>query len=104
MITMSKEMNFFIYLLEKYADKKNKNASDILKEWDKLNITFIIIGHPVVYQFVCQIFLKITRGYKKEKWKTLTIPELSYNDVHQVYDLRHVQAHPAHRDWRGILE
>ena len=34
---MSKEMNFFIYLLEKYADKKNKNASDILKEWDKLN-------------------------------------------------------------------
>ena len=42
MITMSKEMNFFIYLLEKYADKKNKNASDILKEWDKLNITQLI--------------------------------------------------------------
>ena len=39
---MSKEMNVFIYLLEKYADKKNKNASDILKEWDKLNITQLI--------------------------------------------------------------
>ena len=39
---MSKEINFFIYLLEKYADKKNKNASDILKEWDKLNITQLI--------------------------------------------------------------
>ena len=39
---MSKEMNFFIYLLEKYADKKNKNASDVLKEWDKLNITQLI--------------------------------------------------------------
>lgn len=39
---MSKEMNFFIYLLEKYANKKNKNASDILKEWDKLNITQLI--------------------------------------------------------------
>lgn len=39
---MSKEMNFFIYLLEKYADKINKNASDILKEWDKLNITQLI--------------------------------------------------------------
>lgn len=39
---MSKEMNFFLYLLEKYADKKNKNASDILKEWDKLNITQLI--------------------------------------------------------------
>lgn len=39
---MSKEMKFFIYLLEKYADKKNKNASDILKEWDKLNITQLI--------------------------------------------------------------
>lgn len=39
---MSKEMNFFIYLLEEYADKKNKNASDILKEWDKLNITQLI--------------------------------------------------------------
>ena len=39
---MSKEMNFFIYLLEKYADKKYKNASDILKEWDKLNITQFI--------------------------------------------------------------
>ena len=39
---MSKEMNFFIYLLEKYADKKNKNASDVLKEWDELDVTQLI--------------------------------------------------------------
>ena len=39
---MSREMNFFIYLLEKYSAKKNKNAREVLEEWDKLEITQLI--------------------------------------------------------------
>lgn len=30
---MSKEMNFFIYLLEKYAEEKGRSAADVLAEW-----------------------------------------------------------------------
>ena len=36
---MSKEMEFFIYLLENYANFKHKSASDVLKTWDSHNIT-----------------------------------------------------------------
>jgi hypothetical protein len=36
---MRKEMKFFIYLIERYAEKKDKAASQILKEWDSLNLT-----------------------------------------------------------------
>ena len=32
---MSKEGEFFIYLLERYADFKKQKASDILKLWDE---------------------------------------------------------------------
>ncbi len=36
---MSKEMHFFIYLLEHYAAHKGRAANEILKEWDRLNLT-----------------------------------------------------------------
>lgn len=36
---MTEEMKFFIYLLECYAATKEKNAADVLKEWDNHNIT-----------------------------------------------------------------
>ena len=36
---MKKETIFFIYLLEKYAEHKNKFSYDVLKEWDRLNLT-----------------------------------------------------------------
>ena len=36
---MTKEMEFFIYLLEYYAEYKGKSANEILREWDALGIT-----------------------------------------------------------------
>lgn len=36
---MSKEMTFFIYLLEKYAEEKGRLASDVLRQWDALGLT-----------------------------------------------------------------
>lgn len=39
---MNKEMKFFIYLLEKYAEYKNTTADKVLKMFDNLKITDII--------------------------------------------------------------
>lgn len=39
---MSKEMEFFIFLLENYAEYKNTTADEILKLWDYLNLTDFI--------------------------------------------------------------
>lgn len=36
---MSKEMEFFIFLLEQYAKYKNTTANVALKEWDELDLT-----------------------------------------------------------------
>ena len=36
---MSKEMDFFIYLLEYYSEYKKKTAGEVLKEWDAHGIT-----------------------------------------------------------------
>jgi len=41
---MSKEAEFFIYLIERYADSKNKLASEILRLWDSLDITDLIFN------------------------------------------------------------
>jgi hypothetical protein len=46
---MSKEMEFFIYLLERYADYKEKTADQILKEWDKLELTDFIYDMYDIY-------------------------------------------------------
>ena len=39
---MTKEMEFFIFLIENYASYKQKGANEIINEFDKLNITDII--------------------------------------------------------------
>lgn len=36
---MSREMQFFMYLIERYAGYKNSTAGDVLTEWDELGIT-----------------------------------------------------------------
>lgn len=46
---MSKEMDFFIYLLENYAEYKNTSADEILKSWDKLGLTDFIYGMYEIY-------------------------------------------------------
>ena len=36
---MSDEMDFFIYLLESYADHTGRTADEVLREWDEHGIT-----------------------------------------------------------------
>ena len=35
---MSKEMEFFIFLIEHYSDYKNKNAKEVMEELKKYNL------------------------------------------------------------------
>ena len=39
---MSKEMEFFIFLLEQYAKYKNETADQVLKQWDGMGLTDFI--------------------------------------------------------------
>ena len=39
---MSKEMDYFIFLIEQYANYKNKTADKVLKQWDELGLTDFI--------------------------------------------------------------
>jgi hypothetical protein len=39
---MTKEMGFFIYLLENYADKKGVRSKQVLEQWNLLGLTSII--------------------------------------------------------------
>lgn len=39
---MGKEMEFFIFLLENYAEYKNTTADKIMELWDKLKLTDFI--------------------------------------------------------------
>ena len=44
---MSAELNFFLFLIERYAQHKGKSTGDILKEWDARGITQRIYdGYP----------------------------------------------------------
>ena len=46
---MSKEGEFFIYLLERYADYKKENADVILRMWDQVDITKLIYDLYNIY-------------------------------------------------------
>ena len=46
---MCKETIFFIYLLERYAEIKNKTATQVLKEWDELDLTDFIYDMYEIY-------------------------------------------------------
>lgn len=46
---MTKEMEFFIFLLEHYADYKNTTADKVLKQWDDLGITDFIYDMYEMY-------------------------------------------------------
>ena len=46
---MSKEGEFFIYLLERYADFKKEKASEILKLWDQIGLTNLIYDLYEIY-------------------------------------------------------
>lgn len=46
---MSKETEFFLYLIERYAEKKGKTATQVLKEWDDLELTDFIYDMYEIY-------------------------------------------------------
>lgn len=46
---LRKENEFFIYLLERYAEYKNKNATEVLNEWEKLELTQFIFDMYELY-------------------------------------------------------
>lgn len=46
---MSKENEFFIYLLERYAEYKHKSADIVLSEWEKLGLTQFIFDMYELY-------------------------------------------------------
>lgn len=46
---MSKEMDFFIYLLEAYAQEKRRSASEVLREWECLGVTQAIYDNYLMY-------------------------------------------------------
>lgn len=46
---MSKETSFFIYLIERYAENKGKTACQVLREWDKLELTDFIYDMYELY-------------------------------------------------------
>lgn len=46
---MSKEADFFIYLLEHYADNKGRTAVSVLEQWDTLDLTDFIYDMYEIY-------------------------------------------------------
>ena len=46
---MAREMQFFMYLIERYADYKNSTAGDILILWDELDISKYIYDMYELY-------------------------------------------------------
>ena len=46
---MTKEMKFFVYLLECYAHAKNRPTGEVLQEWDSRGITQEIYDNYEMY-------------------------------------------------------
>ncbi|MCD8045537.1 MAG: DUF3791 domain-containing protein [Clostridiales bacterium] len=50
---MSKELVFFIFLIENYAYAKNKSTGKVLQEWDKKKITQEVFDNYEMYHQEC---------------------------------------------------
>ena len=46
---MNEEQKFFIYLLECYANAKNRPTGEVLKEWDEHGITQYVLDNYLQY-------------------------------------------------------
>jgi hypothetical protein len=49
MTKLRKEMRFFIYLIERYAERKDKTANQVLQQWDALGLTDLIYDMYEIY-------------------------------------------------------
>lgn len=46
---MSKEMDFFIYLLEAYSQEKGRSAADVMGEWEACGVVRAIFDNYLMY-------------------------------------------------------
>lgn len=46
---MEAETNFFLFLVERYAESKDRLAGDVLREWDRCGITQEIFDNYEMY-------------------------------------------------------
>ena len=46
---LSKEMKFFIYLLERYAESRDTTADAVLEQWDELGVAELIFDMCDLY-------------------------------------------------------
>ena len=46
---MNQQYAFFIYLLERYAEHKNRSTPSVLNEWEMLGITQLIVDIYELY-------------------------------------------------------
>jgi hypothetical protein len=46
---MSKQADFFIYLIERYAETKKTTAQKVLAQWDSLSLTDFIFDMYEIY-------------------------------------------------------
>lgn len=46
---LSKESDFFIYLIEHYAEEKNTTSQKVLQQWDELGLTQFIYDMYELY-------------------------------------------------------
>lgn len=50
---MTKEMIFFLFLIERYAEQKDRFTGDVLHEWDEKGITKKIYENYEMYHQEC---------------------------------------------------
>lgn len=50
---MNKQAKFFIYLIERYAEARQTNAAEVLRQWDSLNLTDLIYDMYEIYHVEC---------------------------------------------------
>ena len=85
---MSREMQFFMYLIERYAEFVNSTAGDVLTEWDSLNVTKKIydmyeLYHTEAIENAFRDIDRIVNEAKKQKKKNLR-KILRFNSFHKL--------------------
>lgn len=66
---MGKELQFFIYLLERYAESSGRSGTEVIKEWDDLELTEYIYGMYELYHIEAleNAFMDIDQMVLKKK-------------------------------------
>lgn len=79
---MTKEEEFFIFLMEQYAAYKNTTANTILKKLDELNLTELVINMYEQYhsEAIQNAFIDIDNLITEKQNNHNKINEVKYNE------------------------